>query len=32
VILDLRVVGQAFEEVLTLIGEEVMPLLQERVR
>ena len=32
VILDLRVVGEAFEEVLTLIGEEVMPLLRERVR
>jgi alkanesulfonate monooxygenase SsuD/methylene tetrahydromethanopterin reductase-like flavin-dependent oxidoreductase (luciferase family) len=31
VILDLRVVGEAFEEVLTLIGEEVMPLLKDRV-
>jgi alkanesulfonate monooxygenase SsuD/methylene tetrahydromethanopterin reductase-like flavin-dependent oxidoreductase (luciferase family) len=29
VILDLRVVGEAFEEVLGLIGEEVMPLLGE---
>jgi alkanesulfonate monooxygenase SsuD/methylene tetrahydromethanopterin reductase-like flavin-dependent oxidoreductase (luciferase family) len=30
VILDLRVVGEAFEEVLGLIGEEVMPLLGRR--
>jgi len=28
VILDLRVVGEAFEKVLRLIGEEVMPLLR----
>jgi hypothetical protein len=31
VVLDLRVVGPEFDEVLALIGEEVMPLLTERV-
>ena len=31
VVLDLRVVGPEFDEVLALIGEQVMPLLTERV-
>jgi alkanesulfonate monooxygenase SsuD/methylene tetrahydromethanopterin reductase-like flavin-dependent oxidoreductase (luciferase family) len=31
VVLDLRVVGPEFDDVLALIGEEVMPLLTERV-